>query len=243
MRENVATAIRRVNSLSDISARYTAAMSRITQMQKIIDRRFAGNQAAFAKAIKRAPSVVWQYLSGHRDMGEKFAQHIERCARLPKGWMDSDLDIDGIFAQSPTATGLPVGQYNRCHIVGTAQLGDGGYWHELDYAPGDGDGYIDVPSADPNAYALRVRGDSMAPAIRDGWYVVIEPSGAISPGEYVMVKTTDGRCMVKELLWERGDQIVLMSVNEQHGRLTLRRDEIEKIHHVAFIAPPSKRFP
>ncbi len=38
--------------------------------------------------VQRTPPVIWQYLSGHREMGEKLARHIERCLRLPAGWMD-----------------------------------------------------------------------------------------------------------------------------------------------------------
>ena len=140
--------------------------------------------------------------------------------------------------ESPTGT---VGKYRMAPIVGTAQLGPDGYWEELNYPVGYGDGYLDVPTSDPNAYTLRVKGDSMAPAIRDGWYVVVEPNSSIVPGEYVLVETTDGRSMVKELLWEHGDQVALMSVSEEYGRLTIDRSEIKHIYHVGFIAPPSKR--
>jgi len=130
--------------------------------------------------------------------------------------------------------------YTEAPVVGTAQLGPEGYWEAMDYPVGYGDGHIAVPSDDPNAYALRVRGDSMTPAIRDGWFVVVEPNSPVCPGEYVLIVTTDGQSMIKELLWERGDRVSLMSVNEEFGRLTLSREEIETIHHVAFIAPPSK---
>jgi hypothetical protein len=54
----------------------------------LIDQFDAGNQADFARRIDRTPAVVWQYLSGHREMGEKLARHIERRLRLPAGWMD-----------------------------------------------------------------------------------------------------------------------------------------------------------
>ena len=42
--------------------------------------------------VHRTPPVIWQYLSGHREMGEKFARHIEKCLRLPAGWMDQPHD-------------------------------------------------------------------------------------------------------------------------------------------------------
>lgn len=63
-------------------------MSRIDKTKALIRDRFGSNQARFARAIKRSPNLVWQYLNGHRVMGEKFARHIERTLRLPKGWLD-----------------------------------------------------------------------------------------------------------------------------------------------------------
>lgn len=143
--------------------------------------------------------------------------------------------------ESGIEAGPTIGRYAMTPVVGTAQLGPDGYWEAIDYPVGFGDGYVEAPTSDPAAYALRVKGDSMAPAIRDGWYVVVEPNSPTNPGEYVVVVTKDGRAMVKELLWERNGQVSLMSVADGYGRLTMERAEIEKMHHVAFIAPPSKR--
>lgn len=61
-------------------------------------------------------------------------------------------------------------------MVGTAQLGDDGYFCELQYPVGHGDGRINWPTRDPNAYALRCKGESMKPRIRHGEFVVIEPN-------------------------------------------------------------------
>lgn len=85
---NVAIATSHVNSQSLTSVRYCGRMDRIIQLRGLIHSRFEGNQASFAKAIGRSPSVIWQYLSGHRRMGEDFARHIERRLGLPRGWMD-----------------------------------------------------------------------------------------------------------------------------------------------------------
>lgn len=131
--------------------------------------------------------------------------------------------------------------YQSVPIVGDAQLGPEGFWYDGEHPVGHGDGFIDTPTTDANAYSICVHGDSMAPAIRNGWYVVIEPNSPLQQGEFVLVKTKDGRSMVKELLWERNGVVSLMSINIDYGRVTFKRDEIEKIHHVAFIAPPSKR--
>lgn len=123
-------------------------------------------------------------------------------------------------------------------IVGTAQLGPEGYWTEMGYPPGSGDEGLQALTDDPNAYALKMRGDSMEPAIREGWFVIVEPNGTPVPGEYVLVQTLDGQSMVKELLWIRGDTVALMSVNGNE-RLKYQKQELEQLSPVGPIFPPS----
>lgn len=129
-------------------------------------------------------------------------------------------------------------ELKRVPVVGTAQLGTEGYWLETEHSPGVGDGYIDLPSRDPNAYALRVVGESMRPRIKSGDYVVVHPNTPYSADDEVLVVTRDGRCMVKVFVYRRDGVVALNSVNDGHGRITLREDEIDKIHYVAAIARP-----
>jgi len=130
-------------------------------------------------------------------------------------------------------------------VVGTARLGEDGYYEEISAALGAGDGYLAISSKDSDAYALRLRGTSMFPAIRDNWYALIEPSKGISAGEYVLVKLKDGRKMVKEFLFKRPDSIELMSVNGQE-RLTIDLTELDEnsgLQSVGAIVPPSRYEP
>lgn len=117
-------------------------------------------------------------------------------------------------------------------VTGTASLGQDGTWYELEYPTGHGDGYIPVHTRDRNVYALRVRGDSMHPRIRDGEYVIISPNTAYIPSNDVMVQTNDGRSMVKELAWQRDGQIKLLSINERHPPIVLDLSEVRVIHRV-----------
>ncbi|WP_421446484.1 S24 family peptidase, partial [Agrobacterium tumefaciens] len=85
-----------------------------------------------------------------------------------------------------------------------------------------------------------VRGDSMKPAIRNGWYVLVEPNGTPTPGEYVLIQLNDGRKMTKELLFkQRNGDIEVMSVNGD-VRLSLHSTQIEQIHPVAAVITPSQ---
>lgn len=137
---------------------------------------------------------------------------------------------------SATYAGQP-SVVRRVPVIGEAKLGQDGHYEEA-HPPG-GDGTVDGYSSDPDAYALRVRGDSMHPAIRHGSFVVVEPHGRCVTGEYVALQLVDGRKMVKELIIERPTEIVVESVNG-NSRQTIERSLIERMHPVAAVVSPSK---
>lgn len=195
------------------------------KLLQLIEERCGGNKARFATEIMGwQPSEVSRFFTegpNGRDISDDKAREIERKNGLPRFWMD-DEGADG------ADQGVPV--------VGTAQLGDDGYWIEIDYPVGHGEGFITYPTRDKNAYALRVKGDSMRPRIKPGEFVVILPNHSIPPGEEVMVKTTDGRCMIKRLGTRRNGMVELISINEtDHRPITLEETQVEKMHYVAAI--------
>jgi phage repressor protein C with HTH and peptisase S24 domain len=123
--------------------------------------------------------------------------------------------------------------------VGTAKLGEDGYYTELEHPAGHGDGYVEHYSADSSAYALRVKGDSMHPTIRHGQFVLVEPHGQCVPGENILLSLHDGRKMVKELVTERPDSVTVLSVNGGQ-RMTFDRVQIDCMHAVAAVISASK---
>lgn len=120
-------------------------------------------------------------------------------------------------------------------VVGMAQLGDDGHWSDLEYPVGHGNGYVDFPSRDPLAYALQCEGDSMSPRIEAGEFVIVEPSFPVKPGKTVLLKSKDGRVMVKKFLYEAAGRTYLISVNKTHPPISFAKEEIEKIHFVRAI--------
>lgn len=221
---------------------------RRTNLLMLLASRFDGNRSALAAAIDRQASYISRCLTtsekNRKRIGEEFARMIEGKLGIKPGWLDVPSISSPLSSNTEPAApidALSLGPaftrpFKRTKITGTAQLGPNGYWDALDVA----DGWLDVPTSDPDAYSLRVKGDSMAPAIRSGWVVWCEPNHALIPGEYVMVRQTNGECMVKELLFENADEVSLMAVNDGYGRLTVPRDSVEQIHYVGGIVPPSK---
>jgi transcriptional regulator with XRE-family HTH domain len=125
-------------------------------------------------------------------------------------------------------------------VVGTAKLGMDGYFEALDFPVGHGDGYLQIYSDDPNAYGLRVIGDSMHPRIKSGEYVLIEPNKMFITGDEVMVQTLDGRSMIKEFIYLRDGVYRFDSVNLDHSPLHLEQNEVSRVHLVGGILKSSR---
>ncbi len=133
---------------------------------------------------------------------------------------------------------MSVTDWKPVPVVGMAQLGDGVHFVDMEYPVGHGDGYVDFPSPDPDAYAVRCVGDSMKPRIQHGEFAVIEPNQPIDNGDDVLIKSVDGRVMVKRFLYRRGGRTHVVSVNDAHPPIAFDDDQIEKMHFVRAICRP-----
>ena len=130
---------------------------------------------------------------------------------------------------------IPIIKAKNVPVVGKAQLGDNGHWCEIDYPTGHGDGYIAHATKDENAYALRCVGDSMKPRINNGEFVIVEPNTEAQPGDEVLVKSTDGRVLIKIYLYKRDGSLYLQSVNEAHPIIAIPLENVEKLHFISAI--------
>jgi phage repressor protein C with HTH and peptisase S24 domain len=160
--------------------------------------------------------------------------------RTGQGSMTDVPQVAATNSDSVEEAGRPR-RFRRVPVVGTAKMGTDGFFEEFSEMPGAGDGHIEIATEDPNAYCLRVRGQSMFPAIRDGWYVLVEPNGQPREGEYVLLKLRNGMRMVKELMYRRQSTIEVMSVNGGE-RLSFDFAELDDkgMQAVGAVVSPSK---
>lgn len=208
--------------------------ARRNNVRRLIQDRFDGITAAFARAIDRDDAQVWQFLN-QRPIGEKLARDIEAKLGLEANALDHEQTRPAFARRLDAQEPVAVAYGRSVPVVGTAQLGDDGHYEALDYPTGHGDGFVTYPTRDANAYALRVKGDSMRPRIKPGEFVLIEPNTTPEPGDEVLVKTTDGRAMVKVLDFRRNGVVQLSSINEEHRPITLEESQVERLHYVAAI--------
>ena len=113
-------------------------------------------------------------------------------------------------------------------VIGLAQAGKGGHFDDAGYPAGGGWDEIPFPGVgDANAFSVEITGDSMEPLYRDGDRVVVSPSANIRRGDRVVLKTTAGEVMAKELIRQTANKVDLRSINAEHGDLSIAREEIE----------------
>jgi len=120
-------------------------------------------------------------------------------------------------------------------LLGFAQAGAGGYFDDGGYPAGKGWDEVGLPAVnDEHAYALEISGDSMKPAYRDGDVIVVSPGTAIRRGDRVVVKTTGGEVMVKELKRRTAKTLELASLNPAHVDRTLAAGDVEWIARIVW---------
>lgn len=112
-------------------------------------------------------------------------------------------------------------------LIGFAQAGDRGFFDDAGYPLGGGWDEIPFPEiGDPHAYALEISGDSMEPLFRDGDVVIVSPSASVRRGDRVVVRTTEGEVMVKQLARLTARRVELASINPAHPGRVLATEEV-----------------
>ncbi|MDJ0450021.1 helix-turn-helix transcriptional regulator [Methylocystis sp. JR02] len=112
-------------------------------------------------------------------------------------------------------------------LIGMAQAGAGGFFDDSGFAVGAGWDEIDIlAEADEHSYALEIAGDSMAPLYREGDIVIVSPAAPIRRGDRVVVKTTAGEIMAKELKRQTARSIELRSINPAYPDRVVPREDV-----------------
>ena len=112
-------------------------------------------------------------------------------------------------------------------VIGLAQAGSDGFFDDAGYPLGQGWDRVAFPGeAGEGVYALEISGDSMSPLYRAGDRIVVDPSAEVRRGDRVVVRTTAGEVMAKEVARLTAGAVELRSLNPEHPGRSLRRSEV-----------------
>ncbi len=102
-------------------------------------------------------------------------------------------------------------------LIGFAEAGADGFFDDAGFPVGSGWEDVRFPGLeDESVYALEISGDSMEPAYRAGDRIIVSPDAQVKRGDRVVVKTTKGEVMAKELGRKTSSKIELLSLNPRH---------------------------
>jgi phage repressor protein C with HTH and peptisase S24 domain len=122
-------------------------------------------------------------------------------------------------------------------LLGFAQAGSGGYFDDGGFPVGEGWDQIAVPAlADLHAYALKISGQSMQPAYRDGDVILVSPAAVVRRGDRVVVKTRSGEVMAKELTRRTAQTLELRSLNSEHEDRTLAAADVLWVARILWVS-------
>lgn len=117
------------------------------------------------------------------------------------------LNMDGIGLKHPDSK---IVELTRIPVVGKVPAGIAD-----NLLAEDVEGYLSLPDAPPNSFALVVSGDSMSPGIRDGDYVLFVIDQDYNHNDIVIVNNEHGEPMIKRLKI-KGDESRLVSDNPEY---------------------------
>lgn len=141
--------------------------------------------------------------------------------------------LDEFVSLVGMAGGAPQGR--MVPLIGMAQAGAQGFFDDAGFPAGVGWDEIAFPEVeDDHAYALEIAGDSMAPVYRDGDRIVISPAANVRRGDRVVVKTTKGEVMVKQVGRLTAQRVELRSFNPNYEDRGFALAELEFMHRVVW---------
>lgn len=194
-----------------------------------------GRGMAIARALAVSSKGVSKWLNGESLPRQEKMNALAKFLKVDVVWLQhgiiqsSAVDDGSIEYVGKVRPGL-------VPVVGDAVLGVDGMIDMVEYRAG----WLKIFSDDPNAYGLRVRGDSMWPRIQSGEFVLIEPGTTIHPGDEVFVRTSDGHNMIKVLNYTREGEYQFTSINQDHRPITIARSDVLKVQYVAGILKASR---
>lgn len=122
-------------------------------------------------------------------------------------------------------------------LLGMAQAGLDGFFDDAGLPTGEGWEETELPQPRDGLFSLHIAGDSMAPLYRAGDRVVVDREAVdVRKGDRVVVRTTDGETLAKEIQSLTKKEVVLASINPAYPPRTLPRRQIDWMSRIRWVS-------
>lgn len=143
--------------------------------------------------------------------------------------------LDRLLAESNLTTDqnrLPLAAGIMVPIINKVAAGYPNDFEDLDYPVGIADDYVRCPDLhDPNAFAVRVVGDSMEPKYTEGNIVVFSPAAEVHNGDDCFVRfTMPHETTFKRVFFESDNKVRLQPRNENYSPIIIDGKRINGLY-------------
>jgi len=181
--------------------------------------------------LERMPSDIRQSYESREAENEKLRQFVKRLMKSKSSTrglkaMVTKRGVNMEPEQAPLAAGRLVPIINKVVAGYPAEFND------LDYPVGVADDYVRCPDLhDPNAFAVRVVGDSMEPKFFEGDIVVFSPAAEVHNGDDCFVRfKMPHETTFKRVFFEKGNQVRLQPRNESYSPSVVAGKRIDGVY-------------
>lgn len=167
---------------------------------------------------QKEKSYISQLMGKSASFGERAARRLERDYGMGEKYLDQPISDSGtqpgpnLRGKVPLISWVQAGQW--CEISDQFQPGDAESWRET------------TAKVSSEAFALRIIGDSMEPAIPRGSVVIVDPAIEATNGRIVVVRQNgDSEATIKRLVIEGGVRF-LQPDNPRYPIMEMRTDAV-----------------
>jgi len=197
--------------------------------QRIREARLAKSleQARLAAKLDIATRTLQRWEKGEQIPAGNFLMKIAKRTDVSSHWLlTGEGEMYVRDHPAPNVIPLPTGRYKKIQLVSLPLLSSvPGGAPNLSFHPDYVERYISVDDVSDNqAFALEVRGNSMAPRIEDGDIIVVSPKLDIRNGDVCVVRVSDEDTVKKIKIEEQ--LLYLIPLNPDYEPMTVKKKDV-----------------
>jgi phage repressor protein C with HTH and peptisase S24 domain len=134
---------------------------------------------------------------------------------------------------------LPHQHTRTIPVINSARAAAEGIFNDSGYPIGEDWDDVELQGMLPTeqgTYAIEISDNSMEPLYRKGDLAVISPTATIRRGDRIVVKTTDGNLVIRELARQTTSKIELKPLNPSHDNVAFDMTSVDWIARVLWVS-------
>jgi phage repressor protein C with HTH and peptisase S24 domain len=196
--------------------------------------RFEPGQLLYLAHMERMPSDIRRDFETIDAQNRKYKQLFKRMSEHP---LDS-AEVGNLLKEFDLSTEPQQQTFKAGQLVPVINRVSAGYpadFDDMGYPVGIADDYVRCPDLhDPNAFAVRVVGDSMTPKFMEGDIVVFSPSADVQNGDDCFVRFSQPHeSTFKRVFFEPEEKVRLQPRNETYAPQIVDGSRINGMYRAA----------